>query len=263
MSWRTISRPMRSSRSRSNPKSSSRLMAYAHMEKPVARPWKSPYFSWISTCTPARRNASATAHPPTPPPTITTFFSSAIHTPRDGRSEAAGHAAKSGAARRLSRRRHATAAGQQEARPAHDRVGEPLERARRGGREQEERGLRADGGEDPGAPQAVKGRVLPGVEQHEPADGDRDVQGHVAKVCDGQPASTRQHRALEPRLEVQPEPPLEGHDPTCVAEGGPPAAVVHHHSAAHQIDGVGAQAQRHFAPRREGGAHSTGSSADP
>src|ERR671922_1863342 len=127
MSWRIISRPMRSSRSRSNPKSSSRLMAYAQMEKPVARPWKSPYFSWISTCTPAPRNASATAHPPTPPPTITTFFSSAIHTPRDGRSEAAGHAAKSGAARRLSRRRHATAAGQQEARPAHERAGENVE----------------------------------------------------------------------------------------------------------------------------------------
>src|SRR5919108_760765 len=78
MSCLTISVPMRWRRSRPKPKSSSRLIAYAQIEKPVARPWKSPYFSWISTWTPAPRSASATAQPPTPPPTITTLSSSGI-----------------------------------------------------------------------------------------------------------------------------------------------------------------------------------------
>src|SRR5688572_13706196 len=96
MSCRTISRPMRCSRSHSNPNSRRRLIAYAQIEKPVARPWKSPYFSWISTAIPARRRASATAQPPTPPPAMTTFRSSATRPPRTvGPRKPAGHAGRS------------------------------------------------------------------------------------------------------------------------------------------------------------------------
>ena len=90
--------------------------------------------------------------------------------------------------------------------------------------------------------------VAPAVEAHQPADGEADVEGHVRHVEDRDDAAPRKKKRLQLGLDMDPEPPLESHDPLRVARGLAPALVVHDEMADKEVDGVDAEADGGLAP---------------
>ena len=123
-------------------------------------------------------------------------------------------------------------------------------------------------------------RVTPAVEAHQPAHGEPHIEGHVRHVEDRDDAASGKKQRLELGLDVDPEPPLESHDPLRVARGLAPTLVVGDEVPNGEIDGVDAEADGGLAPPREplshpplpiaadilidawgprGGAHSSGS----
>jgi hypothetical protein len=90
--------------------------------------------------------------------------------------------------------------------------------------------------------------ITPAVEAYQPADREPDVEGHVGHVEDRDDAAPTKKKRLELGLDVDPEPPLESHDPLRVLRGLAPSLVVDDDVANGEVDGVHAEADGGLAP---------------
>jgi hypothetical protein len=93
--------------------------------------------------------------------------------------------------------------------------------------------------------------MAPGVEMHQEADRQCRVGHDIGDVQNPQHATVRQKQLLEPRLDMDAEPPFERDHPLGVPRGLHSPCRTALAAACQQIERVHAQADRHLAPTRE------------
>ena len=90
--------------------------------------------------------------------------------------------------------------------------------------------------------------IAPAIENEQPAEGQRDVEGGVPDVESVHRARETEHRALQRRLDVDPEPLLGGDDPLGVPVRPRTAITAQHQRSNEQIQPVNDEREGYLTP---------------